>query len=568
MESQNFSKTNVGERREYRKNGDIYVYERITAYDKKTQKSVTISQKLKGKILAGTLELIPTRPKKKRAESTSIQATRKHTGLTDILEWIGRESGIDSNLLSSFGIAKGQKIASIARYWTATDGQSLPRIEGWQRMHDLPYASGISEDVYGTLFRSIGLNESSVQSYFYERASRLTKSSVIAFDSTTISTYSENLHDARQGFNKDGDGLNTIKLLTLYSVKDREPIAFAKQPGNIPDVISIQNTLSQLKALDLPKPLIVTDNGYYSEKNMLQFSLKNIKFLTLVDPKIKWVSSAIDSVRDTISDAENSCPFDLTICGKPQMIEHTFSAQAHEACGLDYAKQPITKRLYVHVFYSSTNYAAQEHNFREELLALKTLAESDTKDIKPSAQRKIDRFLRCSRAGRTGALTVSFNNENIREAKRNFGYFACVSNQVMDTFTALEDYRLRERIEELFKEQKGSFDGSRPRVWSPERLRGRHFVQFVGLGYSCFFSKRLKEVRQKLGVDSENKTKALLKLEKQLAQWIDSHSVAQIYDWFDCVETTTIQNESSKVRWSTESISRDKLFLQYLGVIS
>jgi hypothetical protein len=44
-------------------------------------------------------------------------------------------------------------------------------------------------------------------------------------DSTTISTYSENQSEARQGFKKDGDGLNTIKLLTLYSVKAGEPIA-------------------------------------------------------------------------------------------------------------------------------------------------------------------------------------------------------------------------------------------------------------------------------------------------------------------------------------------------------
>ena len=95
---------------------------------------------------------------------------------------------------------------------------------------------------------------------------------MLAFDSTTISTYSENQSEARQGFNKDGDRLNTIKLLTLYSVKAGEPIAFSKQPGNIPDVISIENTLTQLKCLNLEKPLIVTDHGYYSQKNMMEFA--------------------------------------------------------------------------------------------------------------------------------------------------------------------------------------------------------------------------------------------------------------------------------------------------------
>ncbi len=50
-------KTHVGERREKRPNGEIYVFERITAYNEKTQKTYTVSQKLKGKIKAGTQEI-------------------------------------------------------------------------------------------------------------------------------------------------------------------------------------------------------------------------------------------------------------------------------------------------------------------------------------------------------------------------------------------------------------------------------------------------------------------------------------------------------------------------------
>ena len=58
-------KTHVGIRRETRSNGDVYVYERVTGYDPKTQKTKTLSSRLLGKILAGSTEMIPTRPKKK-----------------------------------------------------------------------------------------------------------------------------------------------------------------------------------------------------------------------------------------------------------------------------------------------------------------------------------------------------------------------------------------------------------------------------------------------------------------------------------------------------------------------
>ena len=53
-------KNHVGERRERRPNGDIYIYERITAYDQKTKKTYTVSQMLKGKIKSGTQEMVPT----------------------------------------------------------------------------------------------------------------------------------------------------------------------------------------------------------------------------------------------------------------------------------------------------------------------------------------------------------------------------------------------------------------------------------------------------------------------------------------------------------------------------
>ena len=107
------------------------------------------------------------------------------------------------------------------RYLVATGGNSLTRLEAWQIMHEMPYAEGISEDVYGELFSRVGRDESGIQGYFASRASRLSPSPVLAFDSITISTDSENQPEARQGFSKDRDGLDTIKLLTLYSVKDR-----------------------------------------------------------------------------------------------------------------------------------------------------------------------------------------------------------------------------------------------------------------------------------------------------------------------------------------------------------
>ena len=568
MPKQITGKSHVGERREKRPNGDIYVYERITAYNEKTKMTYTVSQTLKGKIKAGTRGLVPTRPKKCTGEGGVVAAVRRHTGLTDILEWVGEASGIDDDVRISFSEGDAAKILSIARYWIGSGGNTLPRLESWQVMHPLPYCAAITEDVYGNLFKDVGRNEDGVQRYFSSRATRLDKSPVLAFDSTTISTYSENQSEARRGFNKDGNGLNTIKLLTLYSVKAREPLAFAKQPGNIPDVISIENTLEQLKCLDLETPLIVTDNGYYSQKNMMEFARSNVKFLTLVDPNIVWVRETVDALREMLAGMSSTCPFDPSVCGATSLRMHEFNRIRQRSRNGKVAgeKETFSRRLYVHVYYSPDNEAKKGLTFRKDLLELKAQIADGTTEFTKSAQKKIDKYLICSRKGRGGKLKVGFNDEAIAEAKKYFGYFALVSNQTMDTFTALENYRLREKIEELFAVQKGKLDGARPRTWYPDNLRGRQFVQFASLGYHCFLMKKIKEVQARLGKNDPERPKALLKLEKKLEKWLKQRSLAQILDWFDCIETTQVKTAMGDYRWSTESVARDRLFLEYLGV--
>ena len=229
-------------------------------------------------------------------------------------------------------------------------------------------------------------------------------------------------------------------------------------------------------------------------------------------------------------------------------------------------KETFSRRLYVHVFYSPDNDAKKELAFRKDLLELKAQVEDGVSEFTRSAQRKIDKYLACSTKGRGGQLKVGFNDKTIAEAKKYFGYFALVSSQAMDTFIALKNYRLREKIEELFAVQKGGLDGARPRTWYPDNLRGRQFVQFISLGYHCCLTKRIKEVQAELGKNENEKTKALIKLEKKLDKWLRQRSLAQILDWFDCIETTNVQTAMGNYRWSTESVARDQLFLKYLGV--
>jgi hypothetical protein len=69
-----------------------------------------------------------------------------------------------------------------------------------------------------------------------------------------------------------------------------------------------------------------------------------------------------------------------------------------------------------------------------------------------------------------------------------------------------------------------------------------------------------------LGKNESEKTTALVKLENKLKRWLEQRSLAQILDWFDCIESTNVQTAMASYRWSTESVAKDRLFLKYLGV--
>ena len=117
----------------FQKNGDIYVYERITAYGPVTKKTVAQQKTLKGKILAGTDVLVPTRPQRTsiRNKSSNKPTSRTRLGLSDLLNWISVESGISAALYACFPLGEAAKIDTIAQYWFATDGQALSRLENW-----------------------------------------------------------------------------------------------------------------------------------------------------------------------------------------------------------------------------------------------------------------------------------------------------------------------------------------------------------------------------------------------------------------------------------------------------
>ena len=563
------------------KNGDIYVIERQTQYDPVKKYNVVLSSRIIGKIPKGETSVVPTRPKRSSRGKVSVSnvpdppvaASRRKVGMMDIIDHIGKASGIDDAIYAAADPGTAQKLLSLARYLLATNGQSFPGITTWQFTHPLPYEDGLSEDIYHDLFETVGRDESLIQSFFESRLSSLGGKALLAYDSTTVSTYSGRISEARYGFNKAHDGLETVKLLSLYSIETRQPVAFTKQPGNQPDVITIENALKQLQVLGINNAEIVTDNGYYSEKNLAELLHAHFDFITLIKNSIKWVKKELDSHLDEFRTTSSACPFDINTHGITIMLMQEFSRARKYAStkkGLaEGDEETFRRRIYLHLYFNPLRRVEQDTAFDKDIFELKALIEdgASEEELSGSAAEKARKCLHIRHYG--SKCTVTFNEKAIAAKKKYHGYFALVSNCEKDPFECLRKYRQRETIEFFFESGKQRADGNRARVWSSECLMGRMFVQFIALCYYEYLSEQLRQIKQSLVseiADPGNEAAEALKNKKKLLSWLKNTPVYLTLQWFDAVEEVKVSTKLLSRRWTTEITARDRLFLEKLRV--
>jgi len=563
------------------KNGSIYVYERVSLYDKEKGFYISKNERLLGKQVNGSDEIVATRAKNKKTDKAQnvtennkiITATKKRIGTSAIINHIGKSSGIDDDIYASCDKATAQKIIFLARYYLQSDGEATSHIEKWQLIHSMePYGYPISEDTAHNLFKQIGSDESISQSVFFNRTMHLDEDNVLAYDSTTISTYGLNHNRARYGYNKDGDGLETDKMFTFYSMSNRQPVCYTTVPGNIPDVIAIENAIKQLSVLGLQGSEVVTDCGFYSEDNLSNLFQSSFNFITRASHNIKWIRSEIDKVLQKLEDTGNMSPEESGTYGVTVCLTHEFTKKRKYAShknGLVVGdKKTFSRRVYLHIFSNDVNRIKKNRALDDELNKLRNEYMEGQREFKSSAQKLIDQFL-IIKEKRNGSVEITFNTKAIRENKKYNGIFVLISNKEKETFSALRKFRKREWIEDFFEEYKQRIGSKKYRVWDDLVMDGKKLVQFVALCYYEYLSKELKILKTTLGFengDHDRDLKENLNKEKKLKSWLENTSMQEIFEWFDAIEKFDIATPYAKKTWTTETIERDNLFLEKLGI--
>ena len=90
-------------------------------------------------------------------------------------------------------------------------------------------------------------------------------------------------------------------------------------------------------------------------------------------------------------------------------------------------------------------------------------------------------------------IQVTAKQEAIDAARKNFGFFALISNESKEAIKALEIYRNKDLCEKAFGNLKERLNMRRMLVSSELSLDGKLFVEFISLIFLSYIKKKMQD---------------------------------------------------------------------------
>lgn len=476
-----------------KRSGITYAYEATYHWDKDKQQS-RCKRKLIGRVDEETGEIVPTDGRCRKGKTTVVKKSAKrgpvaatgsrhlYFGATYLLEYFSEEIGLTTDLKDCFPDTYKQ-ILSIAFYLILEDNNPLYRFEKWHLTHKHPYDEDITSPRSSELFSTI--KDDQVNKFFRLQGKRRVEDEYWAYDSTSISSYSETLAQVQYGKNKEDDRLPQINLLLVFGEKSGLPFYYRKLAGNIPDSKTVKHLLEDLDILGFGKTKFVMDRGFYSEDNINGLYKEHIKFLVGTKLSLKFIKKHLDEVYDDIRMFIN---FDESINTYGYTVMTDWDYTQNRPYKGDVIKDK--RRIYIHYYYSIEKGADDEQAFDKHIASLHNeLLEGKYVE---SHQKAYEQFFEIKTTPKRGRQ-VYYKEDAIKEARRYLGYFVLISNEKMDAFTALHLYRMKDVVEKAFGNLKERLNMRRLLVSSEKGLDGKIFVEFVALILISYLDHKMKE---------------------------------------------------------------------------
>ena len=471
----------------------IYVYYRTRVY-RNAKGQPTNDTVLIGKKDPTSEMLIPNKkyfeiyglePEEKAVNSATPKSILDY-GNNYLLEHLLDKYDVNSTLKYAFPDSF-KEIAALAKYMVC-EGNVYYYCEDWCDKTYTGLSKTISSQKASEICKSINLTQKSnfFKRWIYARE----KEEYLAYDITSISSYSTGNDNVEWGYNRDEENLPQINMGMIFGESTKIPVYYNVYPGSIPDKSYLDYMLRDSEEIGLKYSKFVMDKGFFTEHNLKRLSKEALHFLVSI-PNHQNIPKRIILENAQIQyDSRNSLG-----SGKPYAKCVTIT---------DYGF-----RSNVHVFFDTMKFHDESEILfsnlekREQVLA--------TMSSKPSEPHAYDKYFVFKENKKT--FTFERNTEAINQAISTFGYFLILTTDFKLTSNeVLEIYRRKDVVEKCFDNLKNAIDMKRLRTHSTESADGKMFIAFVSLILRSILENTIGEFNRKNNLTIEKVIKELSKI--------------------------------------------------------
>jgi len=432
---------------------------------------------------------------KEKAIARSV-SSRKKEGMTYAFEKIADKEGIAEALSETFGEDKANKIISIAEYFLISECDAVDDFSYFHNTHAHIYGDDISSADFSRFFESI--TEEDVNRFFGNlnkknpRAGK-NESDYHSFDSTAVSSYSDDLSDVEVSKGKQDPELKHFAIAAVHNAVANRCAYYRLYRGNIPDCKTIDNFVSVTKEMGYPFKKVTLDRGYCTAENIfLVHNELKADVLAMIPSHHNTFKKAVDKARGSFEDKTEKYISGQEVYGTTVPDDIVFTGKEKEA--RFYA--------YVHVYFSPMRRADETEKLHAEIEDRINELNIALRDGKIELKDAVDRNFKashknCIKVVKTSNTKAEFRKDDdaITETLRNAGYFCIFSTEMLDSRKALLYYRNRDGIERVFNTLKNDLGFTRAFVKTDETLQGKVFCVMLATMIVSYIRKKMREAR-------------------------------------------------------------------------
>jgi transposase len=219
----------------------------------------------------------------------------------------------------------------------------------------LPFNVDLNSQRLSDLKRMI--NEERIMNFLKIWSKQKQEHEYLAYDTTSISTSSNNIEEAEFGFNKDYDDMKQINLALLSSYTTGIPYFYRIVNGSIKDVTTLTNLVKYSDHINLKNVKLVMDRGFYKNSNLSLLNINKINYIMGLPFSNLHAKLFVDNVIDRIGNPSNY----FRVGKKEICYAITQSAKIEE------------ESIIVHVYLDKIKKIQLEENFMADIDAYQTI---------------------------------------------------------------------------------------------------------------------------------------------------------------------------------------------------